>query len=237
MHEALINKYVEGFNTQSPERRRALLAEVFTEDCEYTDPHATVRGRSGVDAFIAGVREQFPTAVFSLAGPIDAHHDQARFTWQVSVDGAPKPIGVGFDVITIERNQIRRVYGFIDQGKEHAMKATVERYLATWNETDAKKRRAALEALYTKDCAYVDPMVQLRGAAQIDGFVGAMQKQFPGVVFVLGDRFDAHHDQARFTWNAVAQGLPEPVAIGFDVALFEGLRIKEIRGFLDKAPR
>lgn len=237
MHERLISRYVDVFNTTDSAARRAILDEVFADDCEYIDPHATLRGKSGIDAYVAGVRDQFPTAVFSLAGPIDAHHDQARFTWHVSVDGAPKPIGIGFDVVTIDRDRIRRVYGFIDQGKEHAMKVTALRYLAIWNETDAGKRRAALESVFAKECAYVDPMVQLRGVDQIDGFIAAMQKQLPGVVFVLGDRFDAHHDQARFTWNAVAQGLPEPVAIGFDVALFEGPRIREIRGFLDKAPR
>ncbi|MFC7645189.1 hypothetical protein ACFQX6_34515 [Streptosporangium lutulentum] len=33
----------------------------------------------------------------------------------------------------------------------------VERYLATWNITDAAERRAEIEAVWAEDARYVDP--------------------------------------------------------------------------------
>jgi hypothetical protein len=123
--------------------------------------------------------------------------------------------------------------------KEHAVSNVnelVQRYIATWNETDAARRRAAIEALYTRECAYTDPLAAVSGAEGIDAFIAGVQKHYPGVVFKLAGKVDAHHDQARFTWYAGAPGAAEPVAIGFDVAVFEDGRIRQVYGFLDKSP-
>ena len=117
-----------------------------------------------------------------------------------------------------------------------AAKAIVQKYIATWNNTDATGRRKAIDAIYTADCRYTDPNVALSGREQIDHFIGAVQNQFPGAEFVLAGGVDAHHDQVRFTWHAKVPGRADAVAIGFDVAVFEDGRIKQVLGFLDKAP-
>jgi len=117
-----------------------------------------------------------------------------------------------------------------------SMTDLVQRYIETWNDTDARRRRASIDALYTDDCTYTDPTAAVAGREGVDGFVAAAQKQFPGIVFTLGSAVDAHHDQARFTWYAGPPGAKEPVAIGFDVAVFEGDRIRHVYGFIDKAP-
>jgi hypothetical protein len=61
------------------------------------------------------VQSQFPGFRFRLAGPVDGHHDQARFTWELGPDGAEAPIA-GFDVAeTDEAGRIRSVHGFLDR--------------------------------------------------------------------------------------------------------------------------
>jgi hypothetical protein len=115
------------------------------------------------------------------------------------------------------------------------VKSTVQRYIDIWNEGDPARRRAAIDALYTEDCSYTDPLGEVTGRAGIDGFIAAVQRQFPGIEFRLAGPVDAHHAQARFVWHAGAPGA-EPAAIGFDVAVLAGDRIRSIYGFLDKAP-
>ena len=61
----------------------------------------------------------------------------------------------------------------------------VRRYLDSFNETDARRRRAAIDALYTEDCSYTDPNVAVSGRDGIDAYIAGVQKQFPGVVFSL----------------------------------------------------
>jgi hypothetical protein len=113
---------------------------------------------------------------------------------------------------------------------------TAKEYIELWNETDAKRRRARIEELFAQDCSYTDPMAAVTGRDGVDGFIAAVQAQFAGVAFVLEGGVDQHHDVARFTWHATAGGA-EPLAIGFDVMVTERGKIKQIVGFLDKAPK
>jgi hypothetical protein len=113
----------------------------------------------------------------------------------------------------------------------------VQRYLETWNETDADARLAAIETLWAEDGTYVDPLARVAGPGQISNLIGAVQGQLPGHVFRLLDGVDAHHDVARFGWELVPAGGGESVVEGFDVAVTdEGRRIRSVVGFLDKAP-
>jgi hypothetical protein len=111
----VIARYLDCWNQTDPAARRTLIDEVWAADAEYTDPVAQARGRDAIDATIGGVQQQFPGLVFSLAGPVDAHHRQARFTWGLGPDGA-EPLVIGFDVaVTDENDKITMVLGFLDK--------------------------------------------------------------------------------------------------------------------------
>lgn len=117
----------------------------------------------------------------------------------------------------------------------------IERYVTTWNETDADARRSAIEGLWAEDGRYVDPQADVSGRDQIVDLIAAVranvQEQAPGHVFRLMDGLDAHHDVVRFRWELVPESGGEPIAIGFDVAVADGRgRIASVVGFLDKAP-
>jgi hypothetical protein len=111
----------------------------------------------------------------------------------------------------------------------------VTRYLETFNETDPDGRRELLETLYTTDCTYTDPHVDLRGPEQIGGFIEQTQERFPGFTFTLGGPIDAHHDQARFQWHA-GTAEQSDTYVGFDVIVTEDGRIRNVYGFTDAAP-
>jgi hypothetical protein len=111
----------------------------------------------------------------------------------------------------------------------------VTRYLEAFNETDVDRRRVLLEALYTPDCTYTDPHVDLQGPEQIDGFIAQTQQRFPGFTFNLGGVIDAHHNQARFQWHAGPADAPDAY-VGFDVIVTKDERIRNVYGFMDAAP-
>src|SRR5947209_2069124 len=115
------------------------------------------------------------------------------------------------------------------------MQELIERYLAAFNETDPNRRRELLESLYTSDSTYTDPHVDLRGPDQIDSFIAQTQERFPGVTFTLGGPVDAHHDQARFQWQAGPAEQPDQF-VGFDVIVADERRIRSVYGFMDAAP-
>ena len=104
----VIARYLACWNEKDPAARRKLIEETWTEDASYIDPLAEARGRDAIDATIAAAQGQFPGFVFTLAGPIDTHHSQARFTWGLGLEGA-EPLVVGFDVaVTDDDNKSAR---------------------------------------------------------------------------------------------------------------------------------
>jgi hypothetical protein len=129
-------------------------------------------------------------------------------------------------VVSIERSR-----------RMSSLEHTVQRYIDSWNETDAQRRRALIEEVYAPDASYTDPLVMVSGWDAIDQTVQAVQHQFPGLRFALG-AVDAHHDQVRFGWNLGSPGAPEPLVVGFDVAVARAgeARFEQVYGFLDKVP-
>jgi hypothetical protein len=111
--QELAERYLDTFNETDPDRRRALLAAVYTEQAGYTDPHVELSGTDQIDAFIAQVQESMPGLRFGLHGPVDSHHGQARFQWHAGTAEQPKAL-IGFDVIVTTEGRIERVYGFTD---------------------------------------------------------------------------------------------------------------------------
>jgi hypothetical protein len=111
-----------------------------------------------------------------------------------------------------------------------------EQYIAAWNETDPSARRALIDEVWSADGRYLDPLAQVEGRDQIDAVIAAAQEQFAGMTFRLAGPVDAHHDQARFTWELGPDGA-EALVVGFDVAQRDADgRLALVLGFLDKVP-
>jgi hypothetical protein len=52
---------------------------------------------------------------FRLSGPVDAHHSQCRFSWELGPKGDEAPV-VGFDVAVLnEDGKLQTVLGFLDR--------------------------------------------------------------------------------------------------------------------------
>jgi hypothetical protein len=114
VHE-VIERYIACWNQTDPGLRRKLIDQTWAADASYTDPLAAAAGRDAIDATIGAVQEQFPGFTFTLLGPVDSHHRQARFTWGLGPDGA-EPVVVGFDVaVAGEDGRLATVLGFLDK--------------------------------------------------------------------------------------------------------------------------
>jgi hypothetical protein len=111
----LVGRYLQIWNETDPAARRAAIDELWAENGTYVDPMAVAEGRDAIDATIAAVQGQFAGLTFSLAGPVDAHHNLARFTWNLGPAGG-EAIVVGFDVAVLDEDgRIANVHGFLDK--------------------------------------------------------------------------------------------------------------------------
>ncbi|MCF3965034.1 nuclear transport factor 2 family protein [Streptomyces fuscigenes] len=115
VHEDAVTRYFAAWNAEDDVLDKAVAA-AFTEDAVYTDPLADVSGHEGLAAAIRAAREQFPGFSFEPTGTPDAHHDVARFTWDLvsAADGSAP--AAGSDVVRIAADgRIRSVSGFLDR--------------------------------------------------------------------------------------------------------------------------
>lgn len=113
--EELAQRYIDTWNETDPTARETAVETLFATDARYVDPMAAAQGRHAITATIEGVQKQFPGFTFHLAGDVDGHHEQVRFSWELGPAGEPAPI-IGFDVAVLDTaGQIQAVHGFLDK--------------------------------------------------------------------------------------------------------------------------
>jgi hypothetical protein len=113
--DTIANAYVAAWNAHDAADRTQAVAAAFAPDATYTDPLAAVSGRAAIAELIGGAQQQFTGWTFRLAGPVDGHHGQARFTWALGPEDGVAPV-VGFDVVTLDDDGlITSVLGFLDK--------------------------------------------------------------------------------------------------------------------------
>jgi SnoaL-like protein len=111
----LIDTYMATWNEKDPARRRALIAETFTDDADYLDPLMHGEGPAGIDAMIAGVQQQYADYRFELAAQPDAHNDRVRFSWHLVAIRGGQAVATGYDFgILAEDGRLRSVTGFLE---------------------------------------------------------------------------------------------------------------------------
>ncbi|GAA4490455.1 nuclear transport factor 2 family protein [Rhodococcus olei] len=113
--DTLAARYIAVWNETDPAARRTAIASLWTPDGRYVDPAVAASGHSEIDATIGAVQGQFPGMRFRLRGPVDGHHEQARFGWQLGPAGAEDLIE-GFDVVERDGSgRLVHVLGFLDK--------------------------------------------------------------------------------------------------------------------------
>jgi hypothetical protein len=115
--------------------------------------------------------------------------------------------------------------------------ATVDTYLAAWNESDAGRRAALIEQVWSADGRLIDPPLAAEGRAGISDMAAALHGQFPGHRFRRASGVDTHHDQLRFAWELVAPDGKVTLS-GLDVGeVAADGRLRRITGFFGELTR
>jgi uncharacterized protein with LGFP repeats len=110
----------------------------------------------------------------------------------------------------------------------------VETYVATWNETDAGKRRAGIARAWADAGSYRDPVMASDGHAGVDAMLAGVQARFPGFVLKRTSKVDQHNNHLRFAWSlGPADGPTVVEGVDFCALAADG-RLASVVGFIDK---
>lgn len=107
----IIDTHLEGYCEPDSTRRAELLRSVWHPEGELIDPPMSGVGPEQIATLVDAVISHYPAHRFLRTSAIDAHHDQARYSWDLV--GADGTVAVsGLDVATIADNRLRKIVGF-----------------------------------------------------------------------------------------------------------------------------
>ena len=114
--------------------------------------------------------------------------------------------------------------------------ATIEAYVAAWNETDAARRGAAVVQAFAEKGTYRDPVMISDGHGGVDAMLAGVQAKFPGFVLKRISKVDHHNGALRFSWSLGPAAGPSVVeGVDFCTLAPDG-RLASVVGFIDKMP-
>jgi len=114
IHELLLRNLQEVFGEGDATRRRAAVAELYTEDCELYVPPGKFVGREALDKFAGDLRATHPHFVYTPHGePQDLQNAAGRLAWGSGPRGEA-PEYTGLDVISVRDGKIAALYVFLD---------------------------------------------------------------------------------------------------------------------------
>ena len=112
----VVDRYFTMWNETDPTARQVVIAATWSPEASYTDPLFDAAGYEALDAMVAAVHERFPGHRFRLTGAIDAHHDRARWDWELAGPDGGAPVAAGVDFATLAPDgRLRAVTGFFAQ--------------------------------------------------------------------------------------------------------------------------
>ncbi|MEH2543539.1 ketosteroid isomerase-like protein [Bradyrhizobium sp. AZCC 2262] len=112
--ETLLNRNLpEVFGEGDPARRRAAIAELYTEDCVLYVPPGIFAGHDALDKFAGDLRATHPHYVYEHHGAPQVLHNSGRLAWGSGPKGeAPQYTGVDF--IIVRDGKIAALYVYLD---------------------------------------------------------------------------------------------------------------------------
>ncbi|MDI9332669.1 MAG: nuclear transport factor 2 family protein [Alphaproteobacteria bacterium] len=117
----LIDRYCQVWNEPDPQTRANLLASVWANGANYTDPTVHAANEAELLTHIASVQARRPGARVLRTSVVDAHHCMARYKWHVvQTDGTALPEGVDIAFLSQDGTRIERIIGFFGPMKRNA---------------------------------------------------------------------------------------------------------------------
>jgi len=111
--ELLSRNLQEVFGEGDATRRRAAVADFYTEDCVVHTPDGTYVGHDAVDDFAGALRATHPHYVYTERGKPQVLDDSGIVAWGSGPKGE-EPEYTGLDVLLVRDGKIAALYVFLN---------------------------------------------------------------------------------------------------------------------------
>jgi len=227
--QTLVDRYIAVWNESEPTRRRERVAELWGVGGQSLQ---RVLDPRGIDAITARVTLSYDKWVagrglrFRASGQPQAHHDVVMCNWAMGAPDSGDVISLGLSFLLLDAGgRLHSDLQFAEPPPAPAAEheALIERYVALWNEPDARRRLDRVATLWGEHGSHVNPQTAHVGAeaitaeaARVWAMCGALGQRFR-----CSGRIDGHHDAVRMDWELVDTDGVTPLAAGTNLLLLQ----------------
>lgn len=111
--ELLHRNLQEVFGEGDPDRRRAAIANLYTDDCVIYVPDDVIVGKESLDRFAGALRATHPHFVYTPHGEAQVLHNGGVLAWGSGPEGEVSEY-TGLDVVVFRENKIAALYVFLN---------------------------------------------------------------------------------------------------------------------------
>ena len=112
---ATVDTWLQAYGETDAAARAALIEQVWAPEGVLVDPPFSGTGHAEIAALAGAAQGQFPGHTFRRTSEIDAHHDLARYTWElVGPDGTLAVAGTDVALVG-EDGRLQYVAGFFGE--------------------------------------------------------------------------------------------------------------------------
>jgi SnoaL-like domain len=108
MHRSLFDVFGE----RDPERRKAAIAETYSEDVAFSDPEGTVTGRTALAEKVQQLLDSAPGLTFQTGGEVRECANLGLLAWRFGPEAGPPAI-TGTDIVLIHGGLITALYTLV----------------------------------------------------------------------------------------------------------------------------
>ena len=113
--ETTVDTWLQAYGETDDATRAGLIAQAWAPDGVLVDPPFQGTGHAEIAALAGAAQGQFPGHTFLRTSEIDAHHDVARYTWElVGPDGVTAVAGTDVALVGAD-GRLRYVAGFFGE--------------------------------------------------------------------------------------------------------------------------
>lgn len=220
--------YIAMWHEADPARRRERIAALWSPEGENCNRQSVSRGWDALQTRVTGAWEKWirdGNYRFRAAREPTSHHNVMKFDWEMATaSGERDSGGVSFFVLDAD-GRILHDYQFNSGGADAPanVAATVDKYIALWNEPDRHARNALIPRLWSADGAYVTETKWLEGFPGIQAEADHAHASYvaKGYVFESAGNADGHHNVMRMRWRMVDGGDGRMAAAGSDLFILD----------------
>lgn len=221
---SVIDRYVAVWNESDAATRRRRIAAVWAPNGTTCYRLLDAHGYEAIELRVTGSWDRWLREGKYVFRPAKAvsHHQAIKFEFAMVATDGGKVEANGLCYLLLD-NDGRLVHDYQFNPLADDAVDLAAKYLAPWNETDAKLRRSLMTELWAENGVYSGQNLETRGLEELSKRAAEAHRNLVAKGFVVSpaDRSQRHHNVAHIAWRIAPRDGGAATGVGSTLLIFD----------------